>query len=176
MGGLSRPEMGRRMNQARPSAAILVGVVTITFLMTGRPVAQRAAAPGMLTIEQLIDIRHPSAPMWSPDGRHVVFIWDRAGVSKVYVADATAAQAPRELPEAGSALNGAFWSRDGAALMLPKNGDLSRVPLDGSAASAIWTTPAFELSIVPSPDGSRVAFVRPAGNTVQAAPAARAAR
>jgi dipeptidyl aminopeptidase/acylaminoacyl peptidase len=159
------------MNQNRLFAAILVGAVTITFLMTGLPLAQRAAAPGTLTIEQLIDIRHPSAPMWSPDGRRVVFIWDRAGVSKVYVADATAGGAPRELPEAGSALNGAFWSRDGAALMLPKNGDLWRVPLDGSAASAVWTTPAFESSIVPSPDGSRVAFVRPVGNTVQAAPA-----
>ena len=133
----------------------------VTFLTNGRPAAQQPAA-GSLTIDQLIDIRHPSSPMWSPDGRHVVFVWDRAGISKVYVVDAgsAAGSEPRELPDAGASLNGAFWSHDGAALMLPKNGDLWRVPIDGSASSAVWTTPAMESNIVPSPDGARVAFVR----------------
>jgi dipeptidyl aminopeptidase/acylaminoacyl peptidase len=126
-------------------------------------------AAGTLTIEQLIDIRHPSSPMWSPDGRHVVFLWERAGVAKIYVADAAIsgalAAAPRELSAAGTQLNGAFWSTDGRVLMVAKNGDLWRVPIDGGAASAVWTTPAAETSIVPSPDGSRVAFVR-AGDIV----------
>ena len=48
---------------------------------------QPPPAPG-LTIEQLIDIKHPSSPSWSPDGRHVAFVWDRAGVSNLYLADA----------------------------------------------------------------------------------------
>jgi dipeptidyl aminopeptidase/acylaminoacyl peptidase len=126
-------------------------------------------AAGPLTIEQLIDIRHPSSPMWSPDGRHVVFVWERAGVAKIYVADAAIsgalAAAPRELSAAGTQLSGAFWSIDGRALMLAKNGDLWRVPIDGGAASAVWTTPAPETAIVPSPDGSRVAFLR-AGDIV----------
>ena len=121
-------------------------------------------AAGGLTIDQLIDIRHPSSPMWSPDGRHLVFVWERAGVAKIYVADASIsgalAAAPRELAAAGTQLGGAFWSTDGRALMVAKNGDLWRVPIDGGAASAVWTTPAPETAIVPSPDGSRVAFVR----------------
>src|SRR5262245_25620903 len=125
-------------------------------------------AAGPLTIEQLIDIRHPSAPIWSPDGRHVVFVWERAGVATIYVADAAIsgalAAAPRELA-AGTQLGGAFWSTDGRSLMVAKNGDLWRVPIDGGAASAVWTTPAPETAIVPSPDGSRVAFVR-AGDIV----------
>src|SRR5262245_61271761 len=129
---------------------------------------QRATHASPLSIEQLIDIRHPSNAMWSPDGRRVVFAWDRAGVSKVYVVDAAATGAPRELAAAGSQLNGAFWSADGAALMVPKNGDLWRVPIDGSAASAVWTTPAVESAIVPSPDGKRVAFVRSAAGTAPA--------
>src|SRR5206468_12924863 len=99
-------------------------------------------AAGTLTIEQLIDIRHPSAPMWAPDGRHVVFVWERAGVAGIYVADApisnSAVSRPRELTEAGSQLPGAFWSSDGIALMIPRGGELRRVPIDGSAASTVW--------------------------------------
>ena len=47
-------------------------------------------------------------PMWSPDGRHVVFIWERAGVANIYVADdrcaarrpqAARARAVRRRPE-----------------------------------------------------------------------------
>ncbi len=121
-------------------------------------------APGgstaRLSIEQLIDIRHPSAPMWSPDGAHVVFVWDRAGVSKVYVADAAGGATPRELPDAGASLAGAFWSADGRALMVPRDGDLWSVPIDGSRATAVWTTPQVEMSIAPAPDRTRVAFVR----------------
>src|SRR5262245_6750503 len=132
---------------------------------------QPPAAKQPLTIENLIDIRHPSNPMWSPDGRHVVFVWDRAGVSKVYASDLSTT-APRELPDAGASLTGAFWSRDGRALMVQKNGDLWRVPIDGAAASAVWTTAQQEMSIAPSPDGSRVAFVRPLNPTANPQPAA----
>ena len=152
------------MHHSRLPAAILSAIATVVVVTAVRPFAQQSVSPnasaGRLTIDQLIDIKHPSAPMWSPDGRHIVFIWDRAGVSKVYVADSNGADQPRELPDAGAALNGAFWSRDGEALMIPKNGDLWRVRIDGSAATAVWTTPAFESNIVPSPDGSHVAFVR----------------
>jgi dipeptidyl aminopeptidase/acylaminoacyl peptidase len=120
-----------------------------------------------LTIEQLIDIKHPSNPMWSPDGRLVAFVWDRAGVSKVYVASAenvnTQSPSPRELPDAGASLTGAFWSADGKALMVTKAGDLWRVPVDGSPASAVWTTTQMESAVTPSPDGNRVAFVRSTG-------------
>src|SRR5262245_57081940 len=146
----------------------LAAVVTL-HTASGHVTAQAPAkAASSLTIEQLVDIRHPSNPMWSPDGRRVVFLWDRAGVSKVYVVDAQGAAAPGELTAAGSQLNGAVWSADGAALVVPKEGDLWRVPIDGSAASAVWTTPAVESAIVPSPDGKRVAFVRSAPGSTPA--------
>jgi len=147
----------------------LASAVGVSLLVAQRVETQPSRSAAPLTIEQLIDIRHPSSPMWSPDGRSVVFVWDRAGVSKVYVADSSASQPPRELAGAGSQLAGAFWSSDGRALMVSKNGDLWRVPIDGSAASAVWTTPAIESSIVPSPDGARVAFVRSAAGTAPSA-------
>jgi dipeptidyl aminopeptidase/acylaminoacyl peptidase len=141
-------------------------LLIVTVVIAGIAVLVRAAVTqsrGMraLTIEQLIDIRHPSGPMWAPDGRHIVFVWERAGVAGVYVADASAESAqPRELREAGTQLAGAFWSADGRALMIAKEGDLWRVPIDGSAASAVWTTPQPETNIAASPDRTRVAFVR----------------
>src|SRR5262245_50495570 len=153
-----------------------VSAALIATALTGLPghAASQSAAPpkSSLTIEQLIDIKHPSNPMWSPDGRSVLFVWDRAGVSSVFVADADpstrsgqTALAPRELKEAGGSLGGAFWSADGRALMMSRSGDLWRVPIDGSAASAVWTTPQPEFNIVPSPDGAKVAFVRNASNS-----------
>ena len=148
----------------------LASAIGVSLLVAKRVETQPSRSAAPLTIEQLIDIRHPSSPLWSPDGRHVVFVWDRAGVSKVYAADMSDAPAPpRELRDAGSSLAGAFWSSDGRALMITKNGDLWRVPIDGSAASAVWTTPAIESGVVPSPDGSRVAFVRSAAGSTPAA-------
>jgi len=139
-------------------------------VITAAPVMTQPSSPATgLTIDQLIDIRHPSNPMWTPDGKSVVFVWDRAGISSVYIAPADSKTAPRELREAGASLNGAFWSTDGTALMVARAGDLWRVPLDGSAASAVWTTPQSETNITPSPDGARVAFIRSAvdANTAQ---------
>ena len=151
------------------SAAVALVLAAATLVAQ----AVQSRADGSLTIDQLIDIRHPSNPMWAPDGRHVVFVWDRAGVSKVYVVDqaSSAPAAPRELSAAGTSLAGAFWSSDGRSLMISRNGDLWRVPIDGAAASAVWTTPGVESSIVPSPDGSRVAFVRSAAGAAAPAPA-----
>src|SRR5437773_5945705 len=150
--------------------ALVVGVS-----MFIAPAAQPPSRAAGLTIEQLVDIRNPSNPMWTPDGRSVVFVWDRAGVSKVYVAEASGGTPPRELRDAGGQLSGAFWSADGRALMIARNGDLWRVPIDGSAASPVWTTPSIESGIVPSPDRTRVAFVRPSSIGGSAAPNAAAA-
>src|SRR5439155_10590992 len=156
-------------------AALVLALGVSAFVVSAQPQPR-----GGLTIDQLIDIQHPSNAMWTPDGRHVVFVWDRAGVSKVYVVDLTAegqAATPRELTAAGAQLGGAFWSSDGRALLLPKNGDLWRVPIDGSTAAPVWTTPAAESNIVPSPDGARVAFVRSAARSgAAAAPAGRGGR
>jgi len=39
--------------------------------------AQQAGGSRQFTIEQLIEIKHPSNPQWSPDGRHVLFVGPR---------------------------------------------------------------------------------------------------
>src|SRR6266550_9390180 len=70
-----------------------------------------------LTIEQMIDIRHPSAPMWSPDGRRVAFLWDRAGVSDWYIADSDGSAKPRMALRNDPPVGPVSWSADGQSLV-----------------------------------------------------------
>jgi dipeptidyl aminopeptidase/acylaminoacyl peptidase len=145
-------------------------VVMLALTLAVGACAASAVAPtdtGRITIDNLIDIRHPSTPMWSPDGRHVAFVWDRAGVSNFYVADAAGTTAaPKALTSYDSgAVGNAFWSQDSQRLYFSRDGDLWQVPVTGGGPQAVWRTPAPESAIAPSPDLSRVAFVRPAAGS-----------
>ena len=44
--------------------------------------------PSKLTIDQLVQIKHPSGHQWTPDGSHVWFTYDDGGVNNVWVAAA----------------------------------------------------------------------------------------
>lgn len=114
-----------------------------------------------LTIEQLIDIKHPSDPVWAPNGKYVAFIWDRAGISNLYLAESIGGGQPIPLtsfPEGG--LENTFWSRDSQTVYFARGGDLWQVAVSGGSPKPVWTTQAGESDITPSPDRGRVAFVR----------------
>ena len=117
-----------------PLLLILLSIGAVTVVSARA--TQAPKQPGHLTIEQLIDIKHPSNPAWSADGKHVTFTWDRAGVSERYVSDLDG-RPPHVATEAAEAPAG----RGGA---------------DG----------------VSSPDGTRVAFVRPTAPAGTAQPPA----
>jgi len=40
-----------------------------------------AAEPprGTITIDRIAEIKYPTAPAWSPDGKSIAFLWDAAG-------------------------------------------------------------------------------------------------
>src|SRR5215471_16278117 len=98
--------------------------------------ASRKPGPkSALTIEQLIEIKHPSDPVWSPDNKRVVFTWDRADIRNLYVANADGSGAPialTSLPEGGVA--DAFWSEDSESVYFVHGGDLWKVPVSGGEA------------------------------------------
>src|SRR5947208_3624682 len=110
-------------------AAVITAAVYAAAPLPSQPAAQR------LTIEQLIDIKHPSNPMWSPDGRHVAFLWDRAGVSDWYIADADGKGSPRVALRNDGAAGPVTWSADSQSLVRRADG-------------------------TPSPDGTYVALIR----------------
>jgi dipeptidyl aminopeptidase/acylaminoacyl peptidase len=145
----------RRWNKA---VGVIVGLA-VTFAASAS--AQSSPKSSKLTIEQLIEIKHPSNPVWSPDGKHVVFTWDRAGVANLYVANADGHGQPQALtsfPE--GQVEGAFWNEDGDTVYFPHEGDLWQVPVSGGTPKPVWSKPDRGTGIVPSPDSKRVAFVR----------------
>jgi hypothetical protein len=55
------------MMRSKRQFAVLV--LLLSLAATGSSLAQQTSSPERLTIEQLMDIKHPSEPVWSPDGR-----------------------------------------------------------------------------------------------------------
>src|SRR5471032_3037855 len=110
------------------SALALAFILGSSLLIVQAQSAPPRAAAG-LTIEQLIDIRHPSNAVWSPDGHHVAFLSERAGIANIFVADVTASSATRvgaraltRYADGQSA--GFFWSADSQQIYFPRQGDL----------------------------------------------------
>ena len=146
-------------------ASLAMFVVTSILLFNGTVVAQQAGGGHGLTIEQLVEIKHPSNPVWSPDGKQVVFVWDKGGVEDLYVANADGRGAPVALTSfAEGQISEAFWSHDGQTIYFPHAGDLWKVGAGGGQPGPAWSTPAKASGIAPSPDAKRVAFVR--GGTI----------
>jgi dipeptidyl aminopeptidase/acylaminoacyl peptidase len=139
-----------------------VGVLfVLALIFAASAAAQNTAKPANLTIEQLIDIKHPTDLLWSPDGKYVVFTWDRAGVSNLYVSNADGRGQPVPLTSFPEGQVGeAFWSHDSQTVYFPHNGGFWQAAIGGGAPKPLWATSAHESDIVLSPDGTRVAFVR----------------
>jgi dipeptidyl aminopeptidase/acylaminoacyl peptidase len=140
--------------------------LVLVWVLAPRAASLQSAGARPLTIDALIDIRHPSSPVWSPDGKHVAFLSERAGIGNIFVSDVGpasttgTARAVTSYPDGQGA--GFFWSRDSQRIYFSREGDLWQVAIAGGAPTAVWSTPQSESGIVMSPDGSRVAFIRSA--------------
>jgi dipeptidyl aminopeptidase/acylaminoacyl peptidase len=141
-------------------------ILAVAMMFAAFACPQASAQTSKLTIEQLIDIKHPSNPVWSPDGRHVLFTWDRAGVANLFVANVDGrGQAVAVTSFSEGQVDNAYWSRDSTTIFFPHNGVLWQVAISGGPPKPVWTTPTIESEMVPSPDGARVAFVRHTAGT-----------
>jgi dipeptidyl aminopeptidase/acylaminoacyl peptidase len=137
----------------------------LTLLLLGSIVTSPLrAADGRLSLDALMEIRHPSSPCFSPEGRRLAFVWERAGVQNVFLVEALeqTPPPPRALTQfPDGAIESLFWSRDGRRLLFVHDGDLWSVAADGASPPvALWMTPEKESDVALSPDGTRIAFVR----------------
>src|SRR5262249_49322460 len=98
-------------------------------LVTAQTPATRPASAPKLTIDQLVQIKHPSGHQWTPDGRHVWWIYDDGGVNNIWAAAADGTGKPVALtnyPDSQTAA-GSFWSADSQTLFYPHGGGLFAV-------------------------------------------------
>jgi dipeptidyl aminopeptidase/acylaminoacyl peptidase len=145
--------MHTRLLLSFPAIALVAGAAAS---QTTRP-----AARPKLTIDQLIQIKHPSGHQWTPDGSHVWFTYDDGGVNNVWAAPADGSGPPIALTTYadGQNANGAFWSRDGHTFFFQRDGGLQAVSVSGGAARTAWPSAARGRGFSLSPDGARVAYV-----------------
>jgi dipeptidyl aminopeptidase/acylaminoacyl peptidase len=126
-----------------------------------RPDPARSAPGGRLTIDALIDIRHPSQAAWSPDGGRIAFVWDRAMVQDVYVVGAKDGEPKALTRHEDGLVDGLSWSRDGRHVYFQRGGDLWQVdPAGAEPARPVFSTREAESDVALSHDGARVAFAR----------------
>jgi Tol biopolymer transport system component len=143
-----------------------VGIVIALVLICAAGITLKArqsgtSSNGHLTIEKLIDIKHPSNPVWSYDGKHVAFLWDRAGVTDLYVVPADGSAKPIAITTGGGASNGFFWSGDSKSLYFNRGGQMMQISADGGSAQPAQLPGRLAVF---SPDGSRLAYLN--GNEI----------
>src|SRR3954467_9018540 len=112
----------------------VVGAIALIALAAGAAVPGAAQVRGAqggaaqpITIEQLIDIKHPSNPVWSRDSKRIAFTWERAGVANLYVVPADGSSAAVQVTKDGVPGN-VFWGPDGSLLFFRGGGALMMQP------------------------------------------------
>jgi len=132
-------------------------------LLAGTAAAQTAKprSQAKLTIDQLVQIKHPSGHQWTPDGSRVWFTYDDGGINNVWAVAADGSGPPVALtsyPE-GQTGNGGFWGKDSQTFFYQRDGGLLAVSVKGGAPHAAWPSAARASGFSLSPDGARVAFL-----------------
>ena len=147
------------MNVAACATALML------VLAAGMSGELQAASANRLTIDQLMQIKHPSNPVISPDGQYVVYLWDEGGVSNLYaVKTSGSATSPRKLTSFSAGQVGeAFWRMDSRAVYFPHEGTLWQTNVEGGAAHVV-ANGVKGTGFVVSSDGSRMAFARGGAN------------
>ena len=116
-------------------------------------------------MEDILGIRHPGHPVWTPDGTRVVFVWDRNQQMDLYDVKPGSGELPRQLTSWGDSyeeISGLFWDGGGELLHFVRNGALYRMnpELAGTLERVFPEEPGGESGFAPSPDGTALAFVR----------------
>src|SRR5687767_855705 len=127
--------------QSWTTVTLLLSVTAILAAVwtAGEPPGDHALTSA-LTIDALIDIKHPSDAIWSPAGRQIAVLWRRAGVQDVWVINVDTPGSLRRLTQHSDGLvQEPFWSRDGSAVHFVRQGALWQAQVDGKVAPRpVW--------------------------------------
>jgi dipeptidyl-peptidase 4 len=165
-----------------------LAVLLLACAPVAAPGAETAPVPDVARVVSLpkLDGTAPARPDWSPDSRHVAFLWNDHGMPfrDLWVAavdDAAPRRLTRHAPEPAAVLGAGQdsslealtaraarrehtgvsdlgWHPDGRSLFYVLDGELRRVPLAGGEPVPIAAGGAGRLAV--SPDGRRLSFLR----------------
>lgn len=135
----------------------LVGGAVAVLGLTVTTIEAQQRSP--LTIDQLVDIKHPSSPVWSRDSRRIAFLWERAGVANLYVVPADGSAKPEAVTTGGEPVQGVFWSADNRTLYFARGGVPMQVPADASQPPRPVWPQARGRGWTVSRDGTQVAYL-----------------
>jgi Tol biopolymer transport system component len=98
-------------------------------------------------------------PVWSPDGRRIIFATSLDGNRALYVVSSTAPDTEELLYQRGQSTTPTDWSRDGQHVLFGSGGDIFALPMEGDREPiALTSSDAHESAAHFSPDGQWVAF------------------
>src|SRR5690242_10537652 len=103
-----------------------------SVLLLGMLAMGQVPAP-RITIDQLVQIKHPTGHQWTPDGSHVWFTYDDGGVNNIWAVAADRSSQPVALtnyPDGQESASG-FWSRDGQTFFFQRGNGLLAVSVNG---------------------------------------------
>ena len=139
-------------------------IAAVVALLASGATALAEPPKGSITIERIADIKYPTNPAWSPDGRKVAFLWDAAGKQDLFVVTpGSPAVALTDFPVDPDLLQsdlGAFAWISSDEILLGRNGRLWKVNATSGKpapmAGALGDAAAFSLSA----DRKLLAFIR----------------
>jgi len=112
------------------TAGLLALLFAASIVLTGCEEAEEAPR---MSLEDILDIRHPTAPVWSPDGDEVFFVWDLNQQMDLYAVKPGSGEPPRQLTRWGDSyevIGGLFWGGDTDLLHFTRNGRLYQMDPD----------------------------------------------
>ncbi|MFQ5743241.1 MAG: prolyl oligopeptidase family serine peptidase [Acidobacteriota bacterium] len=143
------------------TAALLCGGAGVSGAVERVPV--EGILPGArLSREQVLAIRYPSRPAWSPDGERVAFLWDDGGVVDLFwvAAEGGPPHALTDAATGGGRVSGFDWAPEGQRLVYALGGDLFLYDFNQDRTQKLTDTEELEGDPAFSPAGDLVAFVR----------------
>jgi eukaryotic-like serine/threonine-protein kinase len=122
----------------------------------------QGSSPKRLTFDPALD----TVPVWSPDGKSIVFTSSRGTAFDLYLKDANGAQEEKAICESGEDKYPTSWSRDGKYILYSDGPDLKylTLPVTGEVTEKKMTSTLFLKAAatlkngVFSPDGKWVAY------------------